>query len=166
MYETPATDPSSIVGRTVEVFAPQLTGDKTRSHIKLLFRVDEVKEKSATTQFYGLECLPEYVYRNIRAGLQKLEAIDTVDTKDNWKLQITASYILNSQVNVNIQKNSRKFIINFLKAEAAKSTLEEFVKSVVAGAYQKKIKKDGSRVYPVRFLEISKIEVVNSGKAS
>src|SRR3989338_6551238 len=83
LYETPATDPSSIVGRPVEVFAPQLTGDKTRSHIKLLFMVDEVKEKSATTQFYGLECLPEYVYRNIRAGLQKLEAIDTVDTKDN-----------------------------------------------------------------------------------
>ncbi len=166
MFETPATDPLSLTGRVVGVHASQLTGDKTRSHIKIIFRVDGVKEKTVSTHFFGLECMPEYIYRNVRAGLQKLEAIDYIDTKDGWKLQITVSIILNRKSEANIQKKSRDFVMDYLRKEAAKSTIEEFVKSVVAGAYQKKLKKDASKVYPVRFLEISKIEVHKVGTAA
>ncbi len=163
LYETPTTDTTYLVGRTVEATASQLTSDKTRGHIKLLFKIDDIKEKSAHTLFHGLVCNQEYIYRNIRSGLQKLEAIDTVDTKDGWKLQITISMILNRNAETMIQKKSRKYTIDFLKDCASKSSLEEFVKNIVSGTYQKKMKKDGSRIYPVRFLEIGKIEVIQQG---
>ena len=140
-----------------------MTNDKTRGHLKLIFKINSLKEKQAFTEFSGLECSPEYIYRNIRAGLQKMEAIDWVDTKDNWKLQVTASIILNKKSAFNIQSQSRKFIIDFLKDSASKSTLDDFLKNIVIGAYQKKLKKDASKIYPVRFLEISKIEVVKAG---
>lgn len=162
LYETPATDPAHLIGRTVDIRVPQLTNDKTKSHLKLVFRIDDVKEKNVSTHFWGLECSPEYIGRNIRAGLQKLEAIDTTDTKDGWKLQITTALILNRKSEVNIQKKSRQFVINFLKSEASKLTIDEFVKNIVAGVYQKKLKKDVSSVYPVRFLEIGKIEVMKT----
>ncbi len=159
LCETPATDPSQIVGRTLGVRVPQLTNDKTKGHLKLIFKIGSVNGNRVSTFFNGLACSPEYVYRNIRSGLQKMEAIDYIDTKDGWNLQVTASIILNKKCEFNIQKQSRKFVIDFLRQEASKSSLDEFVKNVVAGSYQKKIKKDGSRIYPVRFFEISKIEV-------
>ncbi len=162
LYETPATDQSHLFGRTIKVRVPQLTNDKTKSHLKLIFKVDDVKEKVVSTYFWGLECSPEYIARSVRSGLQKLEAIDMADTKDGWKLQITTSMILNRKSESNIQKKSRAFVINFLKNEASKSTIDEFVKNIVAGTYQKKLKKDVSSIYPVRFLEIGKIEVMKT----
>ena len=107
--------------------------------------------------------MPEYVYRNVRAGLQKMEAIDTVDTRDGWNLQLTVSIILNKNTMVNIQKKSRDFVMDYLRAEAAKLTIDEFIKPLTAGVYQKKLKKDASKIYPVRFLEIGKVEVLKAG---
>ena len=163
LYETPSTDNSYLVGRTVEATVSQLTSDKTRGHIKVLFKIDDIKEKTAYTSFHGLVCNQEYIYRNVRSGLQKMECIDTVDTNDGWKLQITTSMILNKKSETMIQKKARKFSIDFLKDNASKSNLEDFIKNIVTGVYQKKMKKNGSRIYPVRFLEIGKIEVVHQG---
>ena len=163
LYETPATDATQLVGRTVEATVSQLINDKTKGHVKLLFKIDDVKEKSANTFFHGLVCNQEYIYRNIRSGLQKMEAIDTFDTKDGWKLQITTSMILNKNTETTIQKKARKFAIGFLRESAAGSNMDEFIKNIVTGVYQKKMKKDGSHVYPVRFLEIGKIEVMKRG---
>lgn len=162
LYETPATDSSQLLGRTLGIRVPQLTNDKTKSHLTLIFKAADIKDKVISTSFWGLECSAEYVARNLRAGLQKLEAIDTADTKDGWKLQITTSMILNRKSEFNIQKKSRSFVIDFLRKEASNSTIDEFVKSIVAGAYQRKLKKDASKIYPVRFLEIAKIEVMKA----
>jgi small subunit ribosomal protein S3Ae len=162
--ETPTTDPEFLVGRMIQVKVPQLTGDKTRNHLKLIFKTTEVKEKRLATIFYGMGCTPEYVSRNIRAGLQKMEAIGMAQTKEGWDLQITSSIILNRKTKVNIQKQVRKATTDFMKAEAAKG-LGEFVKNSVSGVYQKKMKKDLSSIYPIRFFEVTKIEVHKVGEA-
>ncbi|GAF86521.1 unnamed protein product, partial [marine sediment metagenome] len=39
-------------------------------------------------------------------------------------------------------------------------TLDDFVKGVLAGVIQRKIKKRGSSIYPVRFAEFLKIEIM------
>lgn len=164
LSETPTTDPSFLVGRTIQIKVPQLTGDKTRNHLKLIFKSTDVKDKSVNTIFDGLECSPEYISRNIRAGLQKLEAIDTALTKEGWSLQITSSIILNRKSKVNVQKQVRRATIDFMASEAGKLPLDEFVKNVAAGTYQKKLKKDLSSIYPIRFFEVAKIEVLKAGQ--
>jgi len=163
LAESPATDPKSLVGRVVPAMVSDLTGDKSKNYIKLFFRVSDVKDKTASTDFSGLECLKEFVSRNVREGLEKVEAFDEVKTKDNWVLQISSTTILNRKIKANIRAKVRKQIADHLQKSVPETTLEEFLKSVLASTYQKKIRKEASVFYPVRFMEIHKVEVLKVG---
>ena len=163
MAETPSTDPDSIVGRKIDVPASFLFDDKTKNYMKISFVVTSLNDKTANTAFGGLSCNREFIFRSIRKRSQKLDAIGEVLTKDNWKLQVTVTAILNRNIESNIQTKARKFILNSLSDAAKESTMDDFVKTAVSGAYQKKMRKDGSKIYPLRFAEISKIEVLKVG---
>src|SRR2546421_523754 len=56
--ETPTDDPGKLVGRVTEVTVQDLTGDFSKRHIKLAFRVDHVQGQDALTQFVGHDCKP------------------------------------------------------------------------------------------------------------
>ncbi len=163
LAETPATDSKHLVGRVIEVPVSHLLGDKSKGHMKLIFKVTGVDDKKASTNFGGFFVGREFIARNIRPGLEKLEVVDYAETKDKWKLQLTTTAIINTNCEVTILKKSRHFISSFFKEAASKSTLEEFVKNVLSSTYQRSIRKDVSKIYPVRFAEINKIEVVTAG---
>ena len=50
-----------------------------------------------------------------------------------------------------------------VKAKASELTHSDFIKAVMAGVVQMKIKKAASKTYPVRFAEITKIETIKAG---
>lgn len=161
--ETPATDSKYLPGRVIEVPVSIILNDKTKSHMKIIFKVTGVENKKAHTRFGGFYVIREFIARNVRSGLEKLYVVDYAETKDNWKLQITTTTILNGKCESSILTKSRKLISEFYKKQAAASTLDEFVKNVITSAYQKTIRKDCSKIYPVRFAEINKIEVIEPG---
>ncbi len=164
LYETPTTDPKTLVGRNVEVGVPQLTGDK-KHQMKLVFKIEDVKDKKALTRFNGYSCSRDFIARGIRKGSSKIESTDYFSTKDNWKLQITTTSILNRSTESTIQAKIRKFVKSFMETETGQATIDDFVKGVISGLYQKKLRKDGSKTYPIRFAEINKIEVIQPGMA-
>ncbi len=163
LAESPATDPKSLIGRVVPALASDLTGDKSKNYMKLFFTVDDVKDKRASTSFHSLETLKEYISRNVRAGLEKVESFDEVKTKDNWVLQVSSTTILNRKVESSVRAKIRKEIASLLSKSVEETSLEEFIKSVLSNTYQKKIRKDISSIYPVRFTEIHKVEVLQAG---
>lgn len=155
-----------MVGRKIDVPASFLFDDKTKNYMKISFVVTDLNDKTANTAFGGFSCNREFIFRSIRKGSQKLDAIGEILTKDNWKLQVTVTAILNRNIESNIQVKTRKFIIDSLSDAAKLCTMDDFVRTVVTGAYQKKMRKDGSKIYPLRFAEISKIEVLKPGLAA
>ena len=163
LAESPATDPKSLMGRVVPIIASDLTGDKTKKYMKLFFKVSDVKDKTATTNFHALESIKEYISRNVRPGLEKVESFDEVKTKDNWVLQVSATTILNKKIQATVRAKVRKEIGDFFQKAVEEASLEDFLKSVLSSAYQKKVRKDLSAIYPVRFMEIHKIEVLQVG---
>ena len=163
LAESPATDPKSLVGRIIPAMVSDLTGDKSKNYMKLFFKVSDVKDKSASTDFSGLECLKEYVSRNLRDGLEKVETFDQIKTKDNWILQVSSTIILNRKIKTKIRAKVRKHVAEFFQKSIEETSLEDFLKSVLSSAYQKKIRKEVSSLYPVRFMEIHKVEVLKVG---
>ena len=161
--ETPATDSKYIAGRVIEVPVSHILNDKTKNHMKLIFKVTDVENKKAHTRFGGFYVVREFIGRNVRRDLEKLYVVDYAETKDKWKLQITTTAILNGKCESTILSKSRKLISDFYKQQAANSTLDDFVKNVMSSNYQKTIRKDCSKVYPVRFAEINRIEVITPG---
>lgn len=165
LYETPTTDPNSLVGRVVEVGVPDLTGDQTKYYMKVRFRINRIDEGKAFTEFHGFRCATEYIFRMVRKGSQRVDVNQVINTMDGYKLRIGFIGILNRNVETTVKGRFRKFVTELLKENATKITLDDFVKGVIAGVIQKKIKKRGSTIYPVRFSEINKIEVMGRPEA-
>lgn len=158
--ETPATDPKTLTGRSIEVSLSEILGQRGKDHQKLKFKVDRIDGKSVHTKFSGYMCIRESISRIVRKRLQKIEIIGDVKTKDGWVLQISSIAVMNSNVEKNIQRKVRAWVSNQMVETAGKSGIDEFVKLVMAGTMQYKMKKQGSKIYPVRFFEIIKIEIV------
>lgn len=159
--ETPTTDPKTLVGRNIEVSVSELLKQPQKYFMKVIFRIDKIDEKSRTayTRFNGLAVNREHIYRMVRKRIQKVETTYYVETKDKWKLQVTTVAILNRNTETEVQSKMRKHLEERVKEEAGNLDLDDFIKLVVNGILQVKIKKSGSKIYPVRFTEISKIEV-------
>ena len=45
--ETPSDDPEKLKGRMLDVTLQQLTGDFSKMHIKLIFKIDDIKGSDA-----------------------------------------------------------------------------------------------------------------------
>ena len=159
LCKTPTTDPGSLTGRVIEIGVPDLTGDQTKYYMKVRFRVKEVGDRKVLTEFHGFRCAKEYIFRIVRKGSQRVDVDPVIETKDGYKLHVGFIGILNRNVETSLKSRFRKFVTELLKENAGKITLDDFVKGVLAGVIQRKIKKQGSRIYPVRFSEIRKIEI-------
>ena len=166
--ETPTTDSKSLVGRNLEVNVSELLRQPQKYYMKLLFKIDRVDDKARTayTRFNGFSVSREHVYRVVRKRIQKVELISDVETKDNWKLQVSTVTILNRNTDAEVQKKVRNHVGEMLAKEAGETDIDDFIKLVVNSVLQMKIKKSATKIYPVRFSEITKIEVVNAPKAS
>ena len=162
LAETPTTDPATLVGRNVEIGVSEILGQPQKYYMKLFFKITDVDSRNAYTRFNGYATTREYLYRVVRKRNQKVESTDTFDTRDGWKLQITSMAILNRNTDSEIQKKVRIVMVNHIKEAARKSGADDIVKRVLEGSLQKEIRKLGSKVYPVRFCEVSKIEVVKA----
>jgi len=162
LAETPATDPKSLLGRNVEVSADVLTGNRRKYYMKLRFKINSVSERNAFTRFEGYACTRDYLYRIVRKRLQKVETINEIKTKDGWKLQVTTLTVLNRNTETTTQGKVRAEVDRLWKETAEKSTIEDIVKKTIDGAIQNIIRKRGSKIYPVRFSEICKIEVLKT----
>jgi len=157
--ETPATDPKTLMGRTIEVSVNDLLGQRGKDYQKLKFKVDRIENKVAYTVFNGYHVVREFLSRVVRKRLQKIEIIGDFKTKDEWLLHISAIAIMNRNVERNIQTKVRLWVMDNIRQGTEKAGVDEFVKYIVSGTMQHRMKKQGSKIYPVRFFEIAKIQV-------
>src|SRR5207247_10139167 len=64
--ETPTDTPDKLVGRVTEVTVQDLTGDFSKMHIKLAFRVRHAQGQDPRTQFVRHAMPPDYIRRRTR----------------------------------------------------------------------------------------------------
>lgn len=158
--ETPTTDPESLKGRVIEVSVPELIGDQTKYYMKMRFKVDKIDKDRLLTVFHGFQTSKEQIFRIVRKGSQRVDTHLVLNTKDGYKLRVGHVAVLNRNVNATLQSKFRDFVAKTLTEGVENSSLDDLVKGVMAGVVQRKIKKLGSKIYPVRFSEILKIEVM------
>ncbi len=164
--ETPATDPKSLAGRTVEATLAELLGDQRRNFMKVIMKIEEIKGNNAYTRFNGLVTSRDHLNRFIRKRTQKVEIIQDFMTKDRWKIRLKSVAILNRNTEAMLKKKMRKHVVGQLMKKVKSSTIDDLVRGIISGNTQAHIRKTGNKIYPVRFFEISKLEVLSAPKAS
>lgn len=157
--ETMAMDPNQIKGRVIETSLTDITGDPNKYYLKFFFRVDDIKDNKAITKFIGHDCTRDYLSRIVRSRTTRIDTNDIIDLVDN-KIRVKTVAISNRSVSNNVASEIRRNIREIVINELTKLKTEEFIRGLIDGNLQSKIRKSLSKVYPLRHFEFRKTEVL------
>src|SRR4030042_2658574 len=85
--ETPSETADGVMGRITEATVQDLTGDFSKMHIKIKFKVHDVRGLGRHTPFYGHDLTSDYVRRLTRRKRTKTDAVVDVTTKGGWQIR-------------------------------------------------------------------------------
>jgi small subunit ribosomal protein S3Ae len=159
--ETPVGDAKTLIGRTIQVNMVNLIDDLSKYYFKIYFRISDIKEKNAYTEFAGLECMRDYISRMIRYGIKRMDTIQDLITEDKKKIRVKTIIITSKKIKKNVAISLKKLIEYMMKKEVESIKLDEFVEKTINDTIKRSIFDEGSRIYPIRSFEIRKIETFN-----
>ena len=158
--ETPSADPEYLLGRTAEVTVQDLTGDFSKMHIKLKFKIVGVDGTDAKTAFVGHDLTSDYVRRLTRRRKTKTDHVVDIVTKDGFTYRIKTMSIAERRIQSSKEDGMRRIIGETLVQIGNEKTLAEIVKDIVSGDLAKDLARACRTVIPIRRIEIRKSEVL------
>jgi small subunit ribosomal protein S3Ae len=158
--EALAEDPTLLVGRVPEVTMQELTGDFAQMHVKLRFRINEIKGQDAHTQFIGHDLTSDYVRRQTRRKHSKMDVVQDVVTKDGWHIAVKPLAISDLRIKSSQQTAIRNLLQAAIRDIGGKHTLLEVTKMIVNGEFSKDLTNRVKPIYPVKRIEIRRSEVL------
>ena len=161
--ETPSADPEYVIGRTVEVTVQDLTGDFSKMHIKLKFKVTSVDGHDAKTAFVGHDLTSDYVRRLTRRRKTKTDHVVDIVTKDGFSYRIKTMAIADKRIQSSQEDAMRRVIGETLVAMGQEQTLSQMVKAIVSGDLAKDLARACRIIIPIKRIEIRKSEVMAVG---
>ena len=160
--ETLSDEREKIIGRVTEVTMQDLTGDFSKMHIKLQFKINEISGFDAHTQFVGHTLTSDYIRRLTRRKHSKTDGVFDVLTKDKALIRVKPMAVTEKRIQVSQQQAIRGIMGKVISNEAAKSMHSEFVKEMLSGNMSKDILRACKTVYPLKRIEIRRSEVLRS----
>ena len=158
--ETPAREPEMLLGRVSEASLQDISGDFTKSHIKLYFKINGVKGTDASTEFIGHDMTSDYIRRLTRRRNSKIEDVVDVRTKDGYKVRVKLVMISVGRISSSHQHAVRMRGREVVVSQASNMTMPELVKAMVSGELSKSVAKDCKKIRPIKRVEIRKSEIL------
>jgi small subunit ribosomal protein S3Ae len=159
--DSPAAEPSHLIGRVFETTLGDLLDDVSKSTIKLYFQVKSIEDKKAITTFIGHEMVRDYIQSQIRRRCGKANNIVLVTTKDGYKMRLTSMVMALRNVQSSKVHAIRNVMRDVVVAKGSERTFEQFVQEVVLGKLSSDIYKEAKRYCPIRRVEVFKSKVVS-----
>ena len=161
--ETPSSDASTLIGRTAEVTVHDLTGDFSKMHVKLKFRVTDVRGFEAHTIFVSQDLTSDYIRRLTRRKKTKTDHVIDVITKDGYKVRIKPMSITDKRIQASQETAVRTLMTNDLQSLAKEMTISDLVKHIISGELAKRLSTVSKVIVPIKRVEIRKTEVLEMG---
>ncbi|TLZ69935.1 MAG: 30S ribosomal protein S3ae [Methanobacteriota archaeon] len=161
--ETVADESGKVMGRIAEVTVQDLTGDFSKMHIKLHFKVHQIQGQDALTQFVGHAMTSDYVRRLTRRKRTRTDGTFDVTTKDAWKVRVKPMAIADRRIQSSKQRVIRQIMERVVRDAAANLTIGEYVKAMISGELAKNIAVACKPIQPITRVEIRQSEVQATG---
>lgn len=162
--ETPSSDPSNLMGRMAEATVHDLTGDFSKMHVKMKFRVSEVRGFDAHTVFVGQDLTSDYIRRLTRRKRTKTDHVIDVRTKDGYLLRVKPMSITEKRIQSSQETAVRTLMTEELARMGAEMALSDMIKSVITGDMAKRLSHVSKVIVPIKRVEIRKTEVLEMGE--
>lgn len=164
--ETPSSDPSALMGRQTEVTVHELTGDFSKMHIKMRFRVEDVRGLEAHTIFTGHDLTSDYVRRLTRRKRTKTDHVVDARTKDGFLIRLKPMSITEQRIQAAQETAIRNLMASQLQASVGNMTVSEMVKAIISGDLSKDLAVACKVIIPIKRIEIRRTEVLEVGTPS
>ena len=162
--ETPAADPEFLIGRQSEVTVQDLTGDFSKMHIKLRFKIVGYDGHEAKTELMGHDLTSDYVRRLTRRKKTKTDHVVDVKTADGFVVRLKTMSIADRRIQASQEEGMRAAIAAYLTSYAAENKLADIIKAIISGDMAKDTAKACHAIIPIKRIEIRKSEVLVRGE--
>ena len=159
--DTLTDKPDNLINRVTEISFQDLTNDFRKSHIKLYFKINNIEEANAHTQFVGHTLTSDYLRRMIRRKRSKIDGVYDITTRDGATIRVKPFATTDKRIQNSQKKIVRETMKKTVYDRAETSTLSEFVKNIIDGKIGSEIYKACKKLYPVKRVEIYKTEVIS-----
>jgi len=154
--ETVAEKPKNIEGRIMVVDLGQLTGQRQKRHISVLFKVDKVEGTNANCISLGHQVSNGFLNRLVRRRMSKIETVQTVETVDQKKVKIKTIALSVRKLSGKQETAIRKKIVEGVEKAAQKKPFVQFSQEVIFGVVASKLFKQLIKIAPLKRVEIIK----------
>ncbi|MDP2908881.1 MAG: hypothetical protein Q8N77_03670 [Nanoarchaeota archaeon] len=155
--ETPASEPQSLIGRSVQVNLMTVLNDPKKQNVQLTLKIKSLRENTAITETIRYELLPSYLKRMMRKGRNKIEDSFIAQTKDNINarikpIMITKTKTQRSKLSL-LRKLTREFLIERIKTQ----NFTEVVNDAISTKLQRELRDKLKKTYPLVVCEFKTI---------
>jgi small subunit ribosomal protein S3Ae len=154
--ETVAEKPKNLLGRTIISDLGQLTGQRQKRYVKVIFQVEKVEGNNANCKTAGHEIGFSFLNRLLRRRTSKVELVQTVETEDNAKVKVKTVALSVRKLTRKQERSIRKFMLDFIEKAAKKKPFQEFSQELIFGALASKLFKQVSKIAPLKRVEVTK----------
>ena len=152
-------DDASVMNRVLNVNLSELSGEMQHGYTKVNFRVNEIKGKTAYTNFIGHELIRSYIKTLARRGMSLVDNVIMVTTKDDVKISVKTAIITSNKISRAMRTNLRHATEEVILEHAKKHDFETFMQEVLYKKLSTDIYKKNKEFVPIKRVEIIKTEV-------
>ncbi|MDP6869389.1 MAG: hypothetical protein QGI21_01280 [Candidatus Poseidoniaceae archaeon] len=161
--ETLGETEDHIMGRVYEMTQQEFSGDFTKMHVVLRFRVTEVVGQDALTTFVGHAHQSDHTRRQVRRYRGKVDdAVDVVST-DGYLIRLKPLMITERRVQTSVKQAIRAKSAELIRAFAAKSTYSKIQEAMLGGDLETEISNAVKVIYPCKTVVIRKSQLLQVG---
>ncbi|MHB8586282.1 MAG: 30S ribosomal protein S3ae [Thermoplasmatota archaeon] len=157
--ETLSDEAPKLMDRIAETTLQELTGDFSKMHIKVYFKVNGVRGNDCTTKFVGHELTSDYIRRLTRRKHSKVDAVVDVTTKDGFTIRVKPMAITEKRAQSGQETAIRHAAEKVTQESAAGKDVGEFVRQLVNGDLSQEIFREARKIYPLKRVEIRRSEL-------
>jgi len=148
------------IGRRVIVNTLELTNNSSKYYLNFFFRIVKVEKDTAYTEFDGFECTRDYISRMVLHRVKRIDVVQDILTKDGVKLRVKSLVVAQKGIGEKSRKMMKKRAAEMVSEFVQNSSIEDFLRKTMTDEAKNRISQELRRVYPLRYFEIRKVEVL------
>ncbi len=164
--ESYVADPSMMIDRTLTVNLASLTGDIRQQGISLRFRISQIENGKGIAKVIGYEASPAQLRRLVRRGVERLDDSIVCETSEGEPARVKPFAITRTSTSKSKLSLVRKILRAELSKEIKNQTFDDLIKLVISNKLQTSLKAAVKKVFPLKALEIRKLELEGSKGAA
>jgi small subunit ribosomal protein S3Ae len=141
----------------------EFSGDFTKMHVLLRFRVTEVVGQDALTTFVGHAHQSDHTRRQIRRYRGKIDDVVDVVTTDGYLVRLKPLMITERRCQTSVKQAMRAKSAEIIRACAAKSNYSKLQEAMLGGELETDIRNGVKSIYPCRNVVIRKSQLLQTG---